>query len=117
MLGYPRWAPQDQPQRDFQASGTTDWERGGGISGVPTAFLPPGKNPAEVMGPHVTPWDPHPHHDGDVMALVVGQGPVHAQQEVLGLPEAAEILGVQPHDHGDVVHPARRDEGFDEELA
>lgn len=62
---------------------------------------------------------PHPkglaaHHDGDVVTLVVGQRPVHAQQEVLGLPEAAEVLGVQPHDHGDVVHPACRDEGLEE---
>lgn len=64
------------------------------------------------MSPH--PQGPTAHHDGDVVTLVVGQGPVHAQQEVLGLPEAAEVLGVQPHDHGDVIHSACRDEGPEE---
>lgn len=61
LLGYPGWASQDQPQRGFQASGTTDQRGthvGGCIGGVPNTFLPPGKIPAEVLGPQVPPGDP-----------------------------------------------------------
>lgn len=78
--------------------------------------MPPQQQRWEPTEPSVSPHaqGPTAHHDGDVVALVVGQGPIHAQQQVLGLPEAAEVLGVQPHDHGDVVHSACRDEGLEE---
>lgn len=47
------------------------------------------------------------HHDGDVVAPGVGQGPIRVQQQAVQAPEAGEVVRVQAHHHGQVVHPAR----------
>ena len=46
------------------------------------------------------------HHDGDVVAPGVGQGPIRVQQQAVQAPEAGEVVRVQAHHHGQVVHPA-----------
>lgn len=45
-----------------------------------------------------------PHHNGDVVAVLQGQGAVHVEDVVLGAEEALQVLGVRGHLLGHGVH-------------
>lgn len=47
------------------------------------------------------------YHDGDVVSPMTGQGAIQFKKSMLGLQEAAEVVAVQRHHHGDVVHTAQ----------
>ena len=47
----------------------------------------------------------HTYHDGDIVPVVVGEGAVSAQHELLGLEEALQVLRMIPHQLHHVLQP------------
>lgn len=56
------------------------------------------------------------YHDGNVVSPMTGQGPIQFKKSVMGLQEAAEVISVQRHHHGDVVHTAQWKKGFNQDV-
>lgn len=52
------------------------------------------------------------YHDGDVVSAVERQGAVHPQQVELAVQEGLQVVGVQSHHLGQVVHMAQRRVGL-----
>lgn len=56
------------------------------------------------------------HHDGNVIAMIVGKRAVPSHQEVMSLEKDFQIVGVKGHELDGVVDPARCQERFGQEA-
>lgn len=56
------------------------------------------------------------YHDGNIVSPVMGQRAIQFEKSMMGLQEAAEVISVQRHHHGDVVHAAEWKKRFSQDV-